>query len=171
MRSQLLALTFLAAANAPYAIAQPAAPAAPPPMKIFTSSPDVQALIAKAKADRKDNQPLVAEPILSLAPYRAQLEYRPGVSPAALHEKDAELMYVIEGTGTIVTGGRLVEEKRVNAANLSGTSIDGGTPQPIAKGDFLIVPQNTPHQVTPNGGGPIILMTLHVPRPGPAGWP
>ena len=167
MRVQLFALTALALAAASYAAAQPAAP---PPMKTFTSSKEVLALIEKAKADRKDNAPLVAEPILSLAPYRAQLEYRPGTSPAALHEKDAEMMYVIQGSGTIVTGGKLVEEKRTNPANLSGTSITGGNSQAITVGDFVIVPENTPHQITPGGGAPIVLMTLHVPRP-PVGWP
>src|SRR6185369_17474145 len=158
----LVALTLAAAVAAPVAFAQ--APATPP-MKTFTSSSEVQGLIQKAKADRKGDAPLVAEPILSLAPYRAQLEYRPGTSPAAVHEKDTELMYVLEGTGTIVTGGKLVEEKRTNANNLSGTSIEGGKPQALAKGDFVIVPENTPHQITPGGGAPIVLMTMHAPRP------
>jgi len=162
----LVALTLAAAGAAPVAFAQ--APATPP-TKTFTSSSEVQALIQKAKADRKGDAPLVAEPILSLAPYRAQLEYRPGTSPAAVHEKDTELMYVLEGTGTIVTGGKLVEEKRTNANNLSGTSIEGGKPQALAKGDFVIVPENTPHQITPGGGAPIVLMTMHAPRP--VNWP
>jgi mannose-6-phosphate isomerase-like protein (cupin superfamily) len=144
---------------------------APSDMKTFMSSDEVTALIAKAKADRKGDQPLVLEPILSLAPYRASLEYRAGQAPAAVHEKDAELMVVIDGQGTIVTGGTLVDEKRTNAANLNGTSIKDGKSQKIAKGDFVIVPEKTPHQITPAGGAPIILMTMHVPRPAPAGWP
>ena len=40
----------------------------------------------------------------------------------------------------------------------------------VTKGDLLIVPENTPHQVIPSGG-PIVLMTMHVPRPAPANWP
>ncbi len=35
-------------------------------------------------------------------------------------------MVVLEGTGTIITEGKLVDEKRVNAYNLSGPSISGG---------------------------------------------
>ncbi len=163
MRAQLLAMTFLVAVGAP-AFAQ--APASAPELKIFTSSSDITALIAKAKADRKEGQPLVSEPILRLAPYRTNLEYRPAISPAAVHETEAELMYVIEGSGTAVTGGKLVNEKRTNAANLSGTSIEGGNSQPIKKGDFLIVPEKTPHQIIPSGD-PIVLMTMHVPRPVP----
>jgi mannose-6-phosphate isomerase-like protein (cupin superfamily) len=134
------------------------------------SDKDIMGLIDKAKADRKGDAPIVAEPILLLAPYKAQLEYRPGTGPAALHEKDAELFVVLQGTGNIVTGGKIVDEKRVNSANLSGPSIEGGHSQAVVKGDMLIVPNNTPHQVIPTGGAPIVVMTMHVPLPMP-GWP
>ena len=166
MRAQLLAFTVLATAMASSALAQQAAS----PATTFMNNKEIMGLVDKAKADRKGDAPLVAEPILSLAPYRAQLEYRPGTSPAAVHEKDAELMVVLEGTGNIVTGGKLAEEKRVNANNLSGPSITGGNSQAVVKGDMLIVPANTPHQVIPTGGAPIVLMTLHVPHP-PTAWP
>jgi mannose-6-phosphate isomerase-like protein (cupin superfamily) len=166
MRVTRLVLTLLAAAVASGAAAQQAAP----PMRTFLDNKEIMALVDKAKADRKGDAPLVAEPILSLAPYRAMLEYRPGTSPAAVHEKDAELMVVLEGTGNIVTGGKLVDEKRNNANNLGGSSIAGGNSQAVVKGDMVIVPANTPHQVIPTGGAPIVLMTLHVPFP-PANWP
>ena len=166
MRPQLLTVTFLAAMMASSAMAQQAAPAA----TTFMNNKEIMGLIDKAKADRKGDAPLVAEPILTLAPYRAQLEYRPGTSPAAVHEKDAELMVVLEGTGDIVTGGKLVDERRTNANNLGGPSITGGKSQSVVKGDMLIVPANTPHQVIPTGGAPIVLMTMHVPHP-PTNWP
>jgi mannose-6-phosphate isomerase-like protein (cupin superfamily) len=166
MRVPFLALSMFVAAVS--SVSAQAATA--PPMRTFMSEKDIMSLVDKAKADRKGDAPLVAEPILSLAPYRAQLEYRPGTSPAAVHEKDAEMMIVLQGTGNIVTGGKLVDEKRNNANNLGGSSITGGNSQAVVKGDTLIVPANTPHQVIPTGGAPIVLMTLHVPYP-PANWP
>ena len=166
MRTRLLALTFLAAV-AVSAMVQAAEPAR---MRTFMNNKEIMGLIDKAKADRKGDAPLVAEPILSMAPYRAQLEYRPGTSPAAVHEKDAELMVVLQGTGNIVTGGKLVDEKRNNANNLGGSSITGGNSQSVVVGDMLIVPANTPHQVIPTGGQPIVLMTMHVPHPA-QNWP
>jgi mannose-6-phosphate isomerase-like protein (cupin superfamily) len=166
MRTPFLLSALVATAVATVALAQPAA--APP--RTFMNAKEIMGLVEKAKADRKGDAPLVAVPILSMAPYRAQLEYRPGTSPAAVHEKDAELMVVLEGTGNIVTGGKLVEEKRNNANNLGGSSITGGNSQAVVKGDMLIVPANTPHQVIPTGGAPIVLMTMHVPHP-VAGWP
>ena len=162
MRVQLLAFTFLAAfvssASAQQLTTQ------------YMSEKDIAGLIEKAKADRKGDAPIVPEPILQLAPYKAQLEYRPGTAPAALHEKDAELFVVLQGTGNILTGGKLIDEKRVNAANLSGSGIADGETHNVVKGDMLIVPANTPHQVIPTGGAPIVLMTLHVPHP-PTAWP
>jgi mannose-6-phosphate isomerase-like protein (cupin superfamily) len=159
-----LAFTLLA-----FTLPEGAALAQQPPqqqMKTFTSAADVQALIAKAKAARKGNQPIVIEPILSLAPYRANLEYRASVGPAALHEKEAEVFYVIQGSATMTTGGKLVNEKRTNAENMTGTGIEGGMSRKVSTGDFLIVPENTPHWVS-QIDGVVVFMTLHIPRPVP----
>jgi hypothetical protein len=68
----------------------PAQQAAAPAATAFMNNKEITGLVDKAKADRKGEAPVVAEPILLLAPYRAQLEYRPGTGPAALHKKDAE---------------------------------------------------------------------------------
>ena len=157
MRVHFLAAAFLVAISAS------SAREAGPDVRTFTSSNDVMGLIAKMKTNLKDGQPVAFEPILWLAPYSAILEYRTAMAPAAVHETEAELMYVIDGSGTIVTGGKLTDPKRVNATNLSGANIEGGTSQTINKGDFLIVPQNSPHQITPSGGA-IILMTVKMPR-------
>jgi mannose-6-phosphate isomerase-like protein (cupin superfamily) len=131
----------------------------------FASSADVQNLIANAKKIRTPDQPMVSQPIVQLAPYRANLEYRPAVGPASIHEKEAELFYVIEGAGTLMTGGKLVNEKRTNAENLSGTALEGGTPQAVSKGDVFIVPENTGHWFS-EIKSPIVVMSLHVPRSG-----
>jgi mannose-6-phosphate isomerase-like protein (cupin superfamily) len=138
-----------------------------PALKTFASSSDVAAMIAKAKAERKPDQPLFAQPILQLAPYTASLEYRGAVGPAAVHETEAEMFYVIDGSATLVTGGKLVNEKRTNPENLTGTAIEGGSARPVAKGDFIIVPEKTPHWFS-TINGTIVLMSFHAPRPLPA---
>ncbi len=132
-------------------------------MKTFASSADVTALIAKAKSERKDGQAIVIEKILQFAPYVANLEYRASAGAAAVHEKDAEMMYVIEGSGTLVTGGKLVGETRTNPTNLSGTAIQNGDPKTVSKGDFLVVPEGTPHWFSAIDS-PLVLMTIKMPR-------
>jgi hypothetical protein len=73
----------------------------PPPPKLFASAADVTAMIAKAKAERKPDQPNFIQPIVGLAPYTANLEHRvAGIpAPASVHEREAEMFYVVEGSG------------------------------------------------------------------------
>src|SRR5215467_10846860 len=131
MRPQVLCTSLILVPV--FALAQQSA--APPAPKLFAGSADVVAMMAKAKAERKPDQPNFVLPIVQLAPYNANLEYRSaGVNaPASVHEREAEMFYVVDGSGTLVTGGKLREEKRTNAENLTGTGIDGGTPRRLAK--------------------------------------
>jgi mannose-6-phosphate isomerase-like protein (cupin superfamily) len=161
IRTSLLASSLIAAMTL-----SGAAQTAPDATKLFTSSADVQALIAKAKAERKNGEPMVSEPILTLAPYKVDLEYRAGVRPPSIHEHEAEILYVIEGSGTFVLGGKLVNEVRTDPANPTGTSIQGGTTRSVAKGDFIMVPQGTPHWFN-TVNGTLVTMSLHVPRTAP----
>jgi mannose-6-phosphate isomerase-like protein (cupin superfamily) len=159
-----LRLTVAAAAVLALASLGSAGAQAPAPdMKTYASSADVQALIANARKIHKPGEPTVIQPLLLLAPDRASLEYRTGVGPAAVHEKEAEFFYVIDGAGTLVTGGKLAGEKRQNPTNLGGTGIDGGQAREVAKGDFLVVPEGTPHWFSAIKGE-LVLMSLHVPR-------
>lgn len=133
----------------------------------YASAKEIQVLAAKAKAEHKPGDPNTIENIMALAPYNVNLEYRTAVAPAAVHEHEAELFVVIEGTGTVVTGGKLIGEKRVDAANLQGTGVEGGTSRAVAKGDVILVPENTPHWYS-EVHGTLVLMSMHVPRPVPA---
>lgn len=165
MRSILkLGVALAALAIALPAGAQTAAPAPAPEAKTFASAADVAALLAKEKAEIKPGAGAIAQPILLLPPYRTNIEYRNGRANAAVHEVDAELFYVIDGSGTFALGGQLTNPKRTNEHNLSGDGITGGEIRQVSKGDVLFVPQNTPHQVIATNGE-LILLSLHVPRP------
>ncbi len=144
---------------------QPNQQRAPQPDRTFTSAAGVEAMIAKAKNERKPDQANFLQPLLRLAPYAVNLEYRvEGVdTPATVHEKEAELIYVVDGAGTLTTGGKLAGEKRTNATNLAGTAVEGGTPRRISKGDYVFVPENTPHSFTKTQGR-LVIMSIHVPR-------
>jgi len=99
-------------------------------------------MINKAKNGRTPDQPNFIQQIVRLAPYNANLEYRvAGIdTPATLHETEAELVFVVDGAGTLISGGTLTEEKRTNPTNLAGKDVEGGTSQRIAKGDYVFIP-------------------------------
>ena len=162
MRAVIASLTLLVAPSLALA-QQPAALSGAAP-RTMVSAADVAALIAKARVDRKDGQALLAQSMIQLAPYNLSLEYRAAVANAAVHETEAELFYVVDGSAMLVTGGRLKEEKRTNAANLSGSGIEGGVSRHVAKGDFVMVPEGTPHWFSAIDGT-VVLMSLHLPHP------
>lgn len=164
MRPVIAGLALVFAAHS--AFAQQAAPDAA--ARTMVSAADVTALIAKAKTDRKEGQALLAQSMIQLAPYNVSLEYRASVANAALHDREAELFYVIDGSATLITGGRLKDEKRTNAENMTGSGIEGGVSRHVAKGDFIMVPEGTPHWFS-SIDGTVVLMSLHLPRPAATG--
>jgi mannose-6-phosphate isomerase-like protein (cupin superfamily) len=139
-----------------------------PPMKNMATAADVRALIAKAKSERKKGDTYKGETIVQIAPYNVSLEYRVLPVPPAIHEKQAELFYVLQGSGTLTVGGKLTDEKRTSPGNLGGTAIVGGAKYSLTKGDFYFVAEGLPHMWTPVGG-PIVTMSLHLAHPVPAG--
>ena len=162
MRVLMAGFVVILTASAVFA-QQPPAPGAAAALRTMVSASDVTALIAKAKAERKDNQALLAQSMIQLAPYNVSPEDRAAVANAAGHETEAELFYVIDGSATLVTGGKLTNENRTNAANLSGSGIEGGVSRRIAKGDFIMVPEGTPHWFSAIDGT-VVLMSLHLPH-------
>ena len=166
MRAHVFCTIFTLFSSAAVA-QQPAVQSPAPPAKLLAGSGEVTAMIAKAKSERKPDQANFVQPIVRLAPYNANLEYRvSGVNaPASVHEREAEMFYVVEGSGTLVTGGTLRDEKRTNAENLSGSAIDGGTPRRLAKGDWVMVPEKTAHWFT-QIEGTLVLMSIHLPHAG-----
>jgi len=134
------------------------------PTKLYASSAEVQALVAKAKAEHKGGN--TVELVVNDEGYPFQLEYRTTTTPPSIHPTHAELIEIIGGSCTLVTGGKLVGAKPAapGAMTQGGTSIEGGTSRKVAKGDYILVPANTPHQYTDAQG--LIMMTLHMPVAG-----
>ena len=61
------------------------------------------------------------------------------------HMNQDEIMYVVSGSATLVTGGTITGLREGKNGNVSGTGVEGGTEQKIAKGDVVAVPKGTPH--------------------------
>lgn len=77
--------------------------------------------------------------------YMVHTSRREKPGSAEIHTLDTDIIYVLEGTATFVTGGTAVDTKEVAANEFRGTRIDGGESRQLKKGDVIIVPSNTPH--------------------------
>lgn len=62
-----------------------------------------------------------------------------------IHELDTDIIYVLDGNATFITGGKSVDSKMVAQNEFRGAIIDGGDVHELKKGDVVIVPRGTPH--------------------------
>jgi glc operon protein GlcG len=77
--------------------------------------------------------------------YMVHASRREAPGMAEVHSKDADIIYVLEGEATFVTGGTVLEPKTVAQDEIRGKEIVGGDTRVISKGDVIIVPAGTPH--------------------------
>ncbi len=78
--------------------------------------------------------------------YMVHASRREKPGQAEIHTKDADVIYVLEGSATFVTGGEAVDAKTTAPDELRGSSIRNGETRKIAKGDVIVVPHGVPHQ-------------------------
>ncbi len=93
--------------------------------------------------------------------YRLAVDRRTPPQRAAQHAAEAELWAIVDGSGAITTDGRIVDI--VEDGQTVGRRIEGGTVHKVSKGDFLVIPEGVPHQVTEFEPS-LLIVTFEFPR-------
>ena len=78
--------------------------------------------------------------------YMVHASRREKPGQAEIHTKDTDVIYVLDGTATFITGGEAINAKTTAPDELRGESIRSGQTRQIAKGDVIVVPNGVPHQ-------------------------
>ena len=153
--SFILMLTSSASMQqAPARGAGPAGPRPPANENIATllTANAIKAQLAKMTEDRPNQEHTFVERV---GAYRFSVEHRKLPQRPAVHEEEGEMWVVIEGTATITTGGTIVGAAAPTAGtatqapgNVFGKMITGGTLNRVGPGDFLLIPEGVPHQIT-----------------------
>jgi len=65
---------------------------------------------------------------------------------AELHDASDDVYYVLDGSATLVLGGRLDDPKETDPGEWRSPRIIDGKTFQIKKGDLIVVPRGTPHQ-------------------------
>jgi len=84
-------------------------------------------------------------PLLEVAGYKIHASRREAPGQAEVHERDTDIIYVLEGRATFVTGGTVIDGKTIAKEEIRGASIAGGDTLHLGKGDVIVVPNGTPH--------------------------
>jgi glc operon protein GlcG len=84
-------------------------------------------------------------PLLETPEYKVHASRRTDPGLVEVHEYETDVVYVLEGAATFVTGGRLLDGKVIAPGEIRGTRLEGGSVQQLAPGDVVVVPRGTPH--------------------------
>jgi glc operon protein GlcG len=84
-------------------------------------------------------------PLLEIANYKIHASHRDAPGVVEVHTKDTDIIYMLEGSATLVAGGTLVEGEPIGPEEIRGRDTHGGTSRAITKGDVIVIPNNTPH--------------------------
>jgi uncharacterized protein GlcG (DUF336 family)/mannose-6-phosphate isomerase-like protein (cupin superfamily) len=87
-------------------------------------------------------------PLLETAGYKVHASRRAEPGQAEIHTLDTDVIYVVDGSATLVTGGKAIGTKEIAPNELRGTKIEGGQEHQITKGEVIIIPNGVPHQFT-----------------------
>ena len=80
-------------------------------------------------------------------------------SQAEVHDGADDVFVILEGSATLILGGRLDSPNQTQPGEWRAAAIAGGREFKLAKGDVVVVPRGTPHRrITP--GQDVTLMVI-----------
>lgn len=126
--------SFAAGSLGLLALAVTGSPAGPASRDVVQLSAEtVSAAFAKGK------------PLVEIENYKVHASRREAPGQVEVHTQDTDIIHVLTGTATFVTGGTMVGGRNVEPEEVRGTSIDGGQTRELRPGEVVIVPSGTPH--------------------------
>lgn len=150
------AVMFVTAAGPTHAAAQTAPP---PDRRDFASAREVQAQVAAMLADMKAGQGFAWRPLVEDASHSVAIEIWKKPGRPAVHPAEAEYAVVLEGAGTLISGGTLIAPATRREGLVEGERIEGGATRALRKGDVLLIPAGVPHWFGINGERLVLLGT------------
>jgi len=101
--------------------------------------------VSYLSADSVQTAFLKGMPLIETSGYKVHASRRDRDGQAEVHARDTDIIYVLDGTATLVTGGSVVNGKTTAPDEQRGDRIEGGDARHLVKGDVVIIPNGVPH--------------------------
>jgi glc operon protein GlcG len=77
--------------------------------------------------------------------YKVDASHRDESGMVEIHTRDTDIIYMLQGTATLVTGGSAIDAKMIEPEEIRAMESRGGESRVITKGDVVVIPNGTPH--------------------------
>ncbi len=131
------------------------------PVESATASGDSVAALASADVTAAF---AAGRPLLETERYKVHASRREAPGMAEVHARDTDIVYVLAGSATLVTGGQVVDGRTTAADEIRGARIDGGETRRLVQGDVVVVPNGVPHWFQ-QVDGPLLYYVVKVTAP------
>ena len=84
--------------------------------------------------------------------YNVNIRRISNAETALMHPRTTDVYVVREGSGTLVTGGQIVDEQGEPVEGTRGAAIRGGAERVIGVGDVIYIPAGVPHGIRDTEG-------------------
>jgi mannose-6-phosphate isomerase-like protein (cupin superfamily) len=123
------------------------------------------ASLEKHLASKLDAGKLAAQTLAGYGNHSCMLAHREGDGEAELHATQNDIFFVQSGEATLVVGGTLFKPRNTAPHEWRGTGIQGGEKRPLAVGDVVHIPFQTPHQMLVAPGHQITYFVVKINAP------
>src|SRR5262249_41937149 len=86
--------------------------------------------------------------LLDAGAYKLDAGRRDSPGEVEYHAHTVDVMHVVDGNATVVTGGEMLGARSVGDGEIRAQSVTGGHEHELSTGDVLAVPAGVPHQFT-----------------------
>ena len=85
------------------------------------------------------------ESLVDSGAYKVNASRRDAPGEAEVHLHETDIVYVLDGSATLVTGGAVIDGHNTTPQEIRGRAIEGGVEHSLRKGDVIVVPNGVPH--------------------------
>jgi mannose-6-phosphate isomerase-like protein (cupin superfamily) len=105
---------------------------------------------------------LASETLGSWGNHSVVTVHREQSGQAEYHEKQADVIMIRKGEGSMIVGGKVVDGRNIAPDEIRGEKIEGGETHELKAGDVIHIPPKTPHQVILKKGQKVDYVAIKV---------
>lgn len=103
-------------------------------------------------APKMDAHKFVSQVLFDEGNHRYMAVHREATGEAEYHATETDIVFVTEGDGTLVYGGKMVNARTTAPNEMRGPAIEGGVERKVSSGDVVTLPAKIPHQMKLSSG-------------------
>jgi mannose-6-phosphate isomerase-like protein (cupin superfamily) len=101
----------------------------------------------KKLTGKMSDKKVASETLANYGTHLTMLAHREGDGEVEVHDKMADVFYIVSGEAALIVGGTVVGSHSTGPGETRGTAITGGEKKTLAAGDAVHIPAKVPHQM------------------------